>query len=383
MISLGLDPAVPMGDYREALSLVYRTRKKWGKPLERERRARVTWAHTIPPKLPDWLWTIKGRGRIPKGSLVLVAGREGTGKSSFGIWLAAQLTKGNLSGCLKGERRRILYVAVEDSWQYTLVPRLMAAGANLKMAGRFEVVEQEDDEVILSLPHDNKLLEDEIIRTKAAMVVVDPLLSMIGDKIDTHGARDVRKALDPLAKIADRTGAVILGIAHFNKGSSTDVGDLISGSHAFRDVPRAIFGFVRNDEEGTRVMTQVKNSLGRDDDLPSLTYEIRSTQVSIEGRWGEVGKFAWTGISAKSVLELLQEKGKPPKAPEDHTEHEEAEAWLEAYMEGKEFVPAKEGLKASREAGISKSTLARARAKLGIQSHQVADGWVWSYKEKD
>lgn len=61
---------------------------------------------------------------------------------------------------------------------------------------------------------------------------------MISEGINTHVTRDVRKVLDPLAMIAERTGAVIFGIAHFNKSSGTDVASLLSGSHAFRDVPR-------------------------------------------------------------------------------------------------------------------------------------------------
>jgi hypothetical protein len=57
------------------------------------------------------------------------AGREGTGKSSFAIWLTAQVTRGTLPGSLT--RRGVIYIAVEDSWKFTIVPRLMAAGADL------------------------------------------------------------------------------------------------------------------------------------------------------------------------------------------------------------------------------------------------------------
>ena len=67
--------------------------------------------------------------------------------------------------------------------------------------------------------------------------------------------------------MADRTGSVFLGIAHFNKGNGTDAASLITGSGAFKNVPRSVFGFARDesDDNGGRVMSQVKNSLGRDD----------------------------------------------------------------------------------------------------------------------
>ena len=110
-----------------------------------------------------WAWQPNGDGRIPAGSLCVTAGREGTGKSSFGIWMAAQMTRGTLPGSFYGEPRRVFYVAVEDSWKYTLVPRLIAAGADLNLIGRFDVVAGlDDEELVLSLPYDNALLEDAI-----------------------------------------------------------------------------------------------------------------------------------------------------------------------------------------------------------------------------
>src|SRR5699024_6958457 len=154
--------------------------------------------------------------------LSIAAGREGTGKSSFGIWLAAQISNGQLGGNLHGTRHTVFYVAVEDSWKYTLAPRLIAAGADLSKIGRFDVINMHDEEITLSLPHDNNLLESAIREHGAGLVVIDPLMSVIGERIDTHREREVRSALDPLARLADRTGAVLLGVAHFNKGAGTD-----------------------------------------------------------------------------------------------------------------------------------------------------------------
>ena len=81
------------------------------------RRARVTWACDIRIRPVVWAWTDNDEGRIPAGSLSIAAGREGTGKSSFGTWLAARITRGTLPGNLYGTLRRVLYVAVEDSWE--------------------------------------------------------------------------------------------------------------------------------------------------------------------------------------------------------------------------------------------------------------------------
>lgn len=46
----------------------------------------------------------------------------------------------------------------------------------------------------LSLPHDNALLEAEISEHGAGLVVIDPLMSVMGERTDTHREREVRKA---------------------------------------------------------------------------------------------------------------------------------------------------------------------------------------------
>ena len=91
------------------------------------------------------------------------------------------------------------------------------------MVYRCDVTTTGDDDLMLSLPSDNSMLESAIIKHSVALVVVDLLLSVIGETIDTHCSRDVRLAMDPLAKMCARTGAVLAGIAHFNKASGTDI----------------------------------------------------------------------------------------------------------------------------------------------------------------
>ncbi|WGT47220.1 AAA family ATPase [Tessaracoccus lacteus] len=348
--------------------------------MEPRRRAAVTWASCIEPEPVIWAWSEGDAGRIPSGSLSLAAGREGTGKSSFGIWMAAQITKGLLPGSFYGTPRPVFYVAVEDSWKYTLVPRLMAAGADLSKVGRFEVVSEIGDELSLSLPMDNSLLEDEVNRNGVALVVVDPLMSVIGSKIDTHKERDVRTALDPLAKLADRTGSVVLGIAHFNKGNGSDAASLITGSGAFKNVPRSVFGFARDeaDENGGRVMSQVKNSLGRDD-LPSLSYVIESAEIATKKGVATTGKFTFTGESERSVADVLRSTNSGFDGAEDQ---QDAGQWLVDYLavNGAE-APAKDVFKAGRADGFSVDVLKRAKGRK-VRSAKVGNAWVWQLSDE-
>ncbi|MEU0520649.1 AAA family ATPase [Streptosporangium sp. NPDC006007] len=334
------------------------------------RHLRLTRASEIEPEPVVWMWEDNGAGRIPSGALVVAAGREGTGKSSFGIWMAAQVTTGTLPGPLFGHPYDVIYVAVEDSWKHTLVPRLMAAGADLDRVWRVEAAVSEDETGVISLPHDLLLLERSIGELGVRLVVLDPLMSTISAKIDTHKERDTRTALDPLARLADRTGAAILGVAHFNKGIGTDPSSLITGSGAFKNVPRAVFGFAvdPDSENGARVMTQTKNSLGLSD-LPSLAYRIQSTKVDTPKGVADVGRFVFEGVAKRTVEEVLA--GGDP----DETKAKVAAAdFLRATLDG-QWCRSKDIAEEAKEAhDISPRTLARARKGLAVVAKKFPTG---------
>lgn len=352
--------------------------KRGGNEAERPaRRLILTPASEIDPEPVVWAWEDNGHGRIPSGSLGLAAGREGTGKSSFLIWMAAKITTGSLPGSLDGPRG-VIYVAVEDSWKYTIVPRLVAAGADLSRVYRAEVQAIEGETVSLSLPYDNKLLEDAITGHAVAMVALDPLMSAISDTLDTHVNRQVRQALDPLARIADRTGAVFAGIAHFNKSASTDASSLITASGAFKDVARFIFAFATDEEDGTKVITQTKNSLGHSD-LPSLAYRIIEAVVPTKKGDARVGRFVLDGESERSVRDILSVQG----GAAERDEKTRAEDYLKkALASGPE--PAKDIEEEAREAhGISKRTLDRARRTLRIPTAKRGNRWWISLPEHE
>ncbi|CED92177.1 MULTISPECIES: AAA family ATPase [Actinomyces] len=350
------------------------------------RQLRVTWVDTITPRAVRWAWEYEGDGRIPVGSLSLAAGREGTGKSSFGIWLAAQITRGTLPGAYRGQARRVLYVAVEDSWEYTLVPRLMAAGADLSKVGRVQVQEAFGEEVTMSLPRDNTALEEAIAANDVALVVVDPLMSLLGDGLSASRSREVRRMLDPLVRIADRTGSVVLGIAHHNKGAHTDPIMAVSESKAFTDVPRSVFAFARDDGNDCRVVSQTKNSLGRDAaSLPSLQYTIEEATVPLpNGEEAHIGRFTPQGVSERSVTDLLRAKDDG----EDADERSAAEAFIVDFIgsRGGE-AGAGEVIKAGRAAGFSEQALKNARRRcksprITTRKASMGQGWVWAFESE-
>ncbi|MCX5607182.1 AAA family ATPase [Streptomyces sp. NBC_00047] len=343
-----------------------------------QRRIKLTAASSIEPEPVIWAWEPEPlAGRIPAGALTLAAGREGTGKSSFGIWLAARISRGELPGTFYGQPKNVFYAAVEDSWSRTLVPRLIAAGADLERVFRVDAEDMLHGETMISLPMDVSLIEKAIAEYDVAALIVDPLMSTLGTGTDAHRTQDVRQALEPLVRMAERTKALTLGIAHFNKGSSTDASQLISGSGAFKDLARAVLAFARDRETEEQVMTQTKNSLGKLD-LPSLSYCIEGFDVPTAKGTANVGRLVFTGVAERSVEDTLA----TPVDRDEVSERDEAVRWLTGYLtDAGGQADAGEVIKAGEKDGIAKRTLQRARSKAGVSSEPSGFGkarsWTW------
>jgi AAA domain len=343
-------------------------------PVETMRRIRLTPASEIKPRPVRWPWN----GRIPAGEFTLTPGRGGIGKSTFHAWVVAHLTRGTLQGVHFGMPTPCIIAASEDSWARTIVPRLIAAGADMDLVYRVDVITATDLEVSISLPRDVEALAKEVGRIGAALLSVDPVMSVLANGLDSHKDADVRQALTPLARLADRTGCVVLGNAHFNKSTGSDPLTLIMASAAFGNVARAVLGFARDTdaEDQSCVISQVKNNLGRLD-LPSLRYRIDTAWIDTDEGQAEVGKLVMLGESDRSVADILRDRGDTT----ERTERDDAKDFLRGVLRD-EAVPSKDIKAEAAEAGISWATIRRAADHLGVRKiHPDIKGpWLWTLR---
>jgi hypothetical protein len=264
-------------------------------------RIRLTPASAFQIRPVRWVWD----QRVPLGEITLVAGREGVGKSSYLAWLASQITNGNLPGHWHGQPRAVLYAATEDSWEATIAPRMIAAGADLDLVYRIDTTDPDDRGIIL--PRDTSHLPHIAAQHNAAALMCDPIVSLVDDDISPNRPKDLRRALEPLRAACDQAGLAAIALAHFNKSTADDIGTLIAGSRAWAEVPRAIHGIVqdRDADDFTGVLSQIKNNLGRLD-LPHLTYTIQTVELQTDtGEPSYVGRLHFTGESDQSAEDLL------------------------------------------------------------------------------
>jgi len=325
-----------------------------------------------------WLW----RYRIALGKLIGIAGEPKVGKGLLWSYLIGLVTRGELDGDLD-EPRNVIVVTTEDEPGDTLKPRLLAAGADLQRVSQF-TMGAPGESVPFRVPQDTDELGRQIVETKAALVVIDPLIEFVDGHADSHKSQDVRQALAALNEIARTYGCAILAVIHLNKSASTNALLRHEASAAFTQVMRGTMLLGRDPEDpggdrgSQRVLATTSSNLGPEP--PSLLYEIEpSTVTGDTGENIETARIVAIGESPADGAALLGAVDEDAKAESD-----EAVEFLRVELDhGKQL--AKTIKSAAGDAGVGPGQLRRAKRLLRVKSVKdgFQGGWVWQLPEGD
>lgn len=334
---------------------------------------RLVKASSVGITLPDWAWECSGSGRIPCAALTLFAGRPAAGKSTAARWFTAGWSRGTLPGQWEGQPVNVAYLATEEHWQSVVTPSLTAASADMD---RVYFMQRGDDPATVKAVPDEAALTAAFDDKGIRVVVCDPLMSTLTSGADLYKSNEIRDALEPWVRIAEKIDGVVLGVTHLVKSAASgDVVAAINGSSAFGEVARAVFGFAvdHQGDDGTRIMSQGKNSAGRDG--LNLTYRIEAAPITADdGRGGEVARFVMGDPTEVSVSDLLLAEGKQ-KRPMS------AGQWLEAWFDTHAdvtWLPVTEVISAGQRFGHTEDALARARDRRGYLTHKNELAWFWA-----
>lgn len=228
--------------------------------------------------------------------------------------------QGELEGEWKGKPQNVAYVAAEETAKYVLKPSLRAAGADMKRIVTPKVKIAEGEYVALLAEDDERAITDYLVKNKVTVIIVDPVVATFKSKVDIYRTNELREALAPWIRIAEAIDGIVIAIVHFIKGTTGDLIASINGGSAFGEVARCIFGFAKDNEDSSgedalRVMSQGKNSCGRED--LSLEYTLEGRWVTVStGERVEIGTFVLEGESEVSVSDLLTpRRGPRPLSP--------------------------------------------------------------------
>lgn len=215
------------------------------------RAAKLISLSSVKPQPIRWLLEETIGRRVPKGAITIVAGQPGTGKTTWAMAVAAELTR-------RGES--VLFIGAEDGLQDTVLPRLLAAGGSPE---RFHalLIEDEGQPDQPQIPTDVAIIEHALATTGASMLIIDPFAGHIAPEINAHNDQSLRRALIPLAVMVRKRRVSCVAIMHQKKGArETSPLESLNGGTAYVGVARSVLGFMRfkDDDPKARCLWHIK-----------------------------------------------------------------------------------------------------------------------------
>jgi RecA-family ATPase len=329
----------------------------------------------------EWLW----EGMLARGKAHMLTGEPGLGKSQLTLDIAARLSTGasfpsyTIGGGETREPMGVLILSAEDGAADTMVPRLVAAKADLKNVGFLSssIIEKAASGKLrsraISLRDDAEQLLDAISRShiKIGLVVIDPVSAFLSSAQDSNSNSDARGTLAQLQSVIMDKGIALLIINHTNKNTSAKSAHMRSmGSVGWNAAARATFYVFRDREkEGRRVFSVGKTNLAKEAGH-GFFYEIAEEKVRIRGVEHEMPRIEWdrTEFPTKDADEYSGESDSKKE-----TKADECAAELLFFMSGKEEVKASEAVAHMKERGFSQAEIYRTARRAGV----IRDYGVW------
>jgi putative DNA primase/helicase len=330
----------------------------------------------LTPEPVRWLWT----NWLAMGKFHLLAGAPGQGKTTIAMSLAATVTiGGRWPDGTHSEAGNVLIWSGEDDPADTLLPRLLAAGANRERCFFISGTRINDEVEPFDPARDMERLlaaVEEIGGVK--MLIVDPVVSAVTG--DSHKNTEVRRALQPLVDLASACQCVLLGITHFSKGGQgSDPSQRVIGSVAFTAVARVVLVAAKvksEDGEDTRILARSKSNIGPDDG--GFQYQLE--QVEVDAFPGiEAARIAWGKSVDGNASQLLTDPNDTNAASEDEegSARDSAEDFLKELLKDGP-APTKHVETEAKAAGIAWRTVRRASDTLTVKKAKTNGSWYWS-----
>ena len=174
-------------------------------------------------------------GGIVKGSLVLVGGDPGIGKSTLLLQMCAKLADKNIS---------VLYVSGEES------ERQIALRSE-RLGGKFS-------DMLLFCETDIEKIEAAIESEKPEVVIVDSIQTMYSSKADSAAGSisQVREVSSTLLRISKGLGVSIFIVGHVTKEGT------VAGPRTLEHMVDTVLYFEGEDVASYRILRAVKNRFG-------------------------------------------------------------------------------------------------------------------------
>jgi len=234
----------------------------------------------VEPAEIEWLW----KNYLPLGMLTMMEGEKGQGKSWLTLNLAAAVSNGTMGTVGEGN---VLMLCHEDPIEEVIVPRLKAMGAKMS---NIEIIKttidaESGEETWFDIGEDIMALEDKLLSDDFKLLIIDPINNYINMGVDTYKDSHMRSVLSPLADMAQRTSACVIGIRHTKKDKSGGMLDWGLGSVAYGAVARTVHMImtdpIANNEE--RLLVPVATNIAAKPQ--PIAFQIVSDGIGAKFEW--------------------------------------------------------------------------------------------------
>lgn len=199
-------------------------------------------------------------GYIPKGTITIIGGDGGLGKTSLWCNIASAISNGK--PCVLQEDNdfmyphgEVIYFSGEDDTARVLRDRLEQNGANLDNIKTLPM----DDDAFTSLSIGGALIEGIIEARRPMLVIFDPIQQFIKNA-DMSKRNDMRHTMTSLSKLGKKYGTTFILVMHTNKRDKIgSFRDKLSDSADLWDIARSVLALGRN-QNNENFITHEKSS---------------------------------------------------------------------------------------------------------------------------
>ncbi len=354
-------------------------------------------------------------GYLPGGELAALAGAGGAGKTSVALAIAVAKAGGlPLPGGAQADvtgPMGVIYLTSENHPAKVLRPRIEAEALHQTGEDRAKtdailkriftvqgVVTLPNGQPLgedlagvpevasVVLPRDTEALRAAIREHDVGLVIIDPIISFSERDLDVLNPADMRKLLDPMARLAQEEDISVWTLLHFTKAVNTAIIMRISLSRQMTDTARAV-GVVLEDPNDTRWrwLAMVKNNLGAAP--PAFSFALHEVvhpafddATTAVVAWGETRQVQADKLEADLIAEA---KAAAAALAPPATKKAAAVLYLrvklvELAQQGDLYVTTDELERWQQEGGFTAGTWHKARTELGIKTAPTGHRGQWS-----
>jgi hypothetical protein len=295
-------------------------------------------ASTVKVSKIDWVWP----GYLGRKLITNLAGDGGVGKSVLTVDIAARLSRG--AGWPDGSTcgpSNVVLLNAEDDPSTVLVPRLVAAGADL---ARVHIGPD-----LMRFPADLEELGALCQAVDASLLVIDPVMAFLDSRIDPNDQAKVTMLLTKITQLAIKCDLAVVIVQHLNKRGDGSALYRTSGSTAWLSRARVGLQCVKDkNEKGRVLLTHVKGNYAKEQATWAYSKVDRGDGVVLDWDSEPVDLDADDALSAPSNDERT------------------ARTWLASEL-ARGPVAVRDVEQRARDAGISALDLTKARLSLRVE----------------